>query len=320
MPLGCRRSTGSNRPPRWRINSLWWPTGASRFAIGLFLTTLSRRQRHQAAMANTNGGSGTLVMSDGTRSIALRRCGLLPMRPIGAVGTDNPCGALAAGRYSLLLAVGINVRPDVSWSRQATWDDVRTRLSPIGRVQSRAADPGRTIRRQIGRNGPLSMKMLRFALDGYAATIGQRFVASHADGSLSIAKGSDVGRQRIANLNRPSGQDGRRRMPHCRRPSFRKRRRSLSQRRQGGIPYQNGVCDLVTKASHRRITALHLRDRARPSFTRRFRPTTRVAHPGRAINLDAMSSLADAIARDFYGWKQKQYSATLPGARLITGR
>jgi len=52
------------QPPEWRINTLWWPTGAGRHAIGLFLA--SQSQLDQIVAATQSTAAKTLIIDDGT--------------------------------------------------------------------------------------------------------------------------------------------------------------------------------------------------------------------------------------------------------------
>lgn len=53
----------ARRPPRWKINTLWWPSGATRWAIGLFLCDAASLRRIVRRVSSTNG-LGTLAVRE----------------------------------------------------------------------------------------------------------------------------------------------------------------------------------------------------------------------------------------------------------------
>ncbi len=74
----------SRRPPEWRINTLWWPTGATRHSIGLFLAdTTSLEEINQAIKGK---GHATLELGeDGKSPKSFQQMYLLPPHPITSV-------------------------------------------------------------------------------------------------------------------------------------------------------------------------------------------------------------------------------------------
>ncbi len=300
--VGLPTFNWQRRPSRWRLNSLWFPTGASRFAIGLFMTTLHGATLIQEALeADAEDGSATLILNDGVRTLSLTMYAL-PMRPIGAIGTDNPVVLLPLvdRRYFWQFAkLG-----EMPLTQPITWSDVRTKITEDLGVTITAPDPTTEYLAPDWSEWARSYENAAIALDGYAATIGQRCVAllngtyklQKADDALAIVGSNLAAVKRIAGgecLTAPGL------VPANVAVAF--------QRRQGGIPYQSGFCDLISKPA------------TDYGFTLTG-PGTAVVHTtfqadyssrgSSADNNAAMNTLAGAIARDFYGWKQKQYSAT----------
>jgi hypothetical protein len=290
------------RPPRWRINSLWWPTGASRFSIGLFLTTLAGANAIKTAVGSN--GSGTLALNDGSRSISVTMY-LLPPRPIGAVGTDNPVVIipLVDQRYYWQFAHMGQSR----FSPSSAWADVRAAITANLGAAVSASDPA------AGYQAPDWSEWTRFyenaglALDAYAATVGQRLIAG-LDGTYFLqmsGNGFATCNTNLANLAAVAGgacltSPGS--VPSNLAVAF--------LRRQGGVPHQSGACDLVTKAASNYGFGASIPGTAVIHTTYQADYSQRQSQ---ADNSSSMDSLADAIAADFYRWKQNFYSATSPG-------
>lgn len=81
--VGLPRANWSMLPSRLKLNSLWWPTGASRFAVGLFLAgeeTLTKIKEELDA-----DGRAELVLEEAEedgQSITFKKMHLLPPRPL----------------------------------------------------------------------------------------------------------------------------------------------------------------------------------------------------------------------------------------------
>lgn len=288
-------------PPDWRVNTLWWPTGASRFAVGLFLATQSAVAKIRKKISSSGGG--TLAIGDGTRTIRPTMY-MLPPRPLGASATSNPvmllplvdrryfwqssqCGQMLVGpstawatiRGNIVAGLGVSVAasepsgyPAPDWSEWDRWHE----------------------------NAAL-------ALDGYAASVGQRFVAT-LSGSYSLQT-AESGAAAFAQNSATALAGGNHGSAVCAAPGS---VRIVFPKRQGGIVYQNGACETIVKyaqdygfsSSAPGEATIHTTYQADYS-----------ARSGSADNSSELDSLADSIARDYYGWLAKQYSLTLPGIR-----
>lgn len=288
-------------PPRWRLNSLWWPTGASRFAVGLFMTTLAKAAAIQTSIAGSS--AGTLVMKDGTRTLTATMYAL-PMLPVGAVATDNPVVLLPLvdRRYFWQTAKAgtFNIGPT------STWANVRDQI--VGGLGVSVLQP-----EPAGYEAPDWSEFDRWyenpalLMDGYAATVGQRFVAT-LSGEYALQQWDVAEPIAQANLDDAAMIAGGALLsvpaiaPGAVTVVFPKR--------QGGIVHQNGACEQIVLAA----TAYGF-DAAAPGNAT-IHSTYQAdfsLRGGTADNLANVTTLAGSIARDFYGWKKKQYSATLPG-------
>jgi hypothetical protein len=104
--VGLPKPNWAQFPPRMKINTLWWPTGATRWAVGLFLCG-------KAALAKIienldDKGFATLKLSDdgatGTAHTVSVQMALLPPRPLTATG--GPAGdALDDASYDRLFLI-----------------------------------------------------------------------------------------------------------------------------------------------------------------------------------------------------------------------
>jgi hypothetical protein len=311
--IGLPRPNWEQFPPRWRLNSLWWPTGASRFAVGLFMTTLDGANKIKARVGSDF--SGGLEISDGKNSLAFSMY-LLQPRPIGAVATDNP----------VVLIPLVDKRYFWQWSKMGqmfvnpttTWAQVSAKIvEGLG---------GATVERPTptGYENPDWSEWDRFhenaamGLDAYAASVGQRFVATYK-ANYKCQKPGDAAGDAKKNLDRFKKQyvaggellDMGVKVPEKLVVAF--------VQRQGGIVAQHGVCNTVTKfASDYGIT----KQRGGEKVIHTTAQADLSARLGSPSNSAAMSELANVIARDFYGWAKHHYSATVKGVAkdwVLTG-
>lgn len=57
------------RPPRWKINSLWWPTGAARHSIGLFLATDAELEAIQYLLKKSSSNTADLIIAENAEAV-----------------------------------------------------------------------------------------------------------------------------------------------------------------------------------------------------------------------------------------------------------
>lgn len=166
------------RPPRWKINTLWWPTGATRWAIGLFLCDAASLARI-LPVVKSGDGAATLRIQEfrggvpGT-SMTLNGMYLLPPRELNNTesGVNGFLLCLVDQRYfwqfkdTGLLEVG----DETEW--EDVYDDIATGMG-ITIVYDDVhpgyfrPDPEELTRRY--ENGAL-------LLDAVAHSVGQRIV------------------------------------------------------------------------------------------------------------------------------------------------
>jgi len=87
--VGLPTANWSHLPSRLKLNTLWWPTGASRFALGLFLVGDASLTEIRSALSST--GSATLALSEteeGGREISTDMF-MLPPRPAATVFDED---------------------------------------------------------------------------------------------------------------------------------------------------------------------------------------------------------------------------------------
>lgn len=302
-------------PPRWRINSLWWPTGASRFAIGLFLTNLTGANQIKQEIGSD--GSGMLVMAEGVgdneHKLELPMF-CLPPRPLGAVGESTD---------PLVLIPLVDRRYFWQWSQcgqmffspTSTWENVTAVI-----VEGLGAEV--TLPAPEGYDGPdwsgfnLDRENAALVLDGYAASVGQRFVAT-LDGSYQCQR---------ADVAAPLAQDNLDAATIVAGGEFVAVQAAVPgsvsvvfPRRQGGIVEMSGACHVINKSAADFGGSGNEPGRATIHTTFQADYSLRSENPS---NGAAMDTLATAIARDFYGWRQKQYSGSIAGLAsnwVVTG-
>lgn len=330
--VGLPRHNWTYQPPTYRINTLWWPcTGASRFAQGLFLTNQVNAALIQKALEDTDG-SATLIMGDSLGSLQLRMWAL-PMRPLGAIATSV---------FPLVLVPLVDRRYFWQWSRsgqmflgpESTWSTLINQIT--ANLGLTIVTPGATITSDMGETLAVPDPVIAgyktpdwsgfdlwhenaaMMLDAYAATVGERFVAPLLNGRYALRKAQDSvedgssisGDSTICQGNIDAAEitaGGEFLTVPAAAPG---KLTVVFPRRQGGFPYLNGVCD--TKSVNGPDTDAPGEVTIHTSFQADY--SARASQPDNQSQLD---SLAESIARDFFAWHEKQYSATIPGlARL----
>jgi hypothetical protein len=300
--VGLPRHNWTHQPPKYRVNTLWWPcTGASRFAVGLFLTNLVNAKAIQKALADTDG-SAQLNMSDSVGSLQLKMWAL-PMRPLGAIATSV---------FPLVLVPLVDRRYFWQWSKTealaltptSTWTDLIDKIKSALGVNIITPDA-----ETAGYDTPdwsgfsLWHENAAMMLDAYAATVGQRYVADINDThSLRKADEDDpICQDNLDNMEVSAGGE------FLTVPAAVPGKVTVVfPRRQGGIVYQGGACDTVSvdgpNTDAPGEVTIHTAFQADYS--------SRGSQPDNQSQLD---NLADSIARDYFAWHAKQYSGTILG-------
>ncbi len=162
------------RPPEWRINTLWWPTGATRNSIGLFLADDDSIEKIKKAVAERDGKATLEIGTDDDKPpVAFKSMYLLPPHKITAgekQGLWLIC--LVDGRYYWPLRSS----GDLVVSSNTTWPQLIQKLMGLlgvaGSADTPHADYGSPDPTELTRKYE-SVAML---LDSVAASIGMRVI------------------------------------------------------------------------------------------------------------------------------------------------
>lgn len=168
------------RPPRWKINTLWWPTGGTRYSIGLFLidasglaTIISRVSR-----TGSNAGLANLVIQEfqnGTAGATMTvPMYLLPPRELNSTetGRDGYLLCLVDRRYYW----GFKDSGLLEVNSETTWEEVYDHIAEAMEetILYDAIAPGYV------RPNPLEVtrryENAGMMLDAVAHSVGQRIV------------------------------------------------------------------------------------------------------------------------------------------------
>lgn len=203
-------------PPKPRINTLWWPTGASRWARGLFLADTERTEAIVAA-AKANDASfaySYLELTD-VRSGAAAPLGraripmyLLPPRPITATAGPGNCWLVPLvdqryfWQYKDAATLTIDDEPATTWA-----DVFQALASALGislTIDSNAYEGGgygtHPDRLELGR----TTENAAVLLDAVAWTVGHRIVV-RLDGGVESVNAATSTTRRTGNLTSAFG-------------------------------------------------------------------------------------------------------------------
>jgi hypothetical protein len=116
-------------PPPVRLNTLWWPTGATRWARGYFLATTSGRDVIVSQVANEKGASASLLGigdDENGNPLALKMY-MLPPRPMSCTkeGETLHLIPLVDERYFWQFAPAVNSGGDpITVTTSTTWQSL----------------------------------------------------------------------------------------------------------------------------------------------------------------------------------------------------
>jgi len=320
-PLGSlvrwngRRSQGPNGGietpkwpacPRWALNSLWWPTGASRFAIGLFLTDTTGLAKILGKL-ESSGGSAKLKLSDGRVNLETSMY-LLPPRPLSAQEFGN----------SFFLLPLVDERYLWRWKQtdtsfvfdeSATWSDVISAIGmEIGTVSFEAihASYVRPDPHELSRRAENAAVLL----DAVAESIGQRFVRQ-LDGTLEC-RTWDVF---TTTLNR--NERGKKLLPlagHALEkgvPGIRPAEVLVVFRKaKGSVPYADGDVHVVTESGAQYVSGSTVVG-GKVFYTTALADFS--SEGGSPDNAAAVNALASKIAADYYASLERPYDRSYGG-------
>lgn len=294
-------------PPPWRLNTLYWPTGATRYARGLFLVDRATRDRIVSKTVQSGKNTkATLGIGDDLSGkqgtpLAIDMFCLSP-RPVTCTNDDSDLWLLPLvdERYFWqFLDVGaISVTTSTSWA--TLFSTLATALGVTVTVASSAEsaylkpDPTEFTR-------PYDNAAL--LLDAAAASVGRRFVRQY-DGSCVVQSKSKADTALTANLAKPYQQ-------------------------LAGGQFSALAADMPAKVAvtFRKIkqyllrsdNQLYVKTTDAPSGTTTIAGKTLTIHCAAYAdyntsdalqNGSTLDQLAAQIATDFYGWNSKDYDYT----------
>ncbi len=210
----------SYEPPEWRINTLWWPTGATRHAIGLFLASGSQLDKINEELGSDTSeatNSATLVIQEGSEAATevSTTMTLLPAYKVTHpfVGKDtSPSDPTRPEDCWLLCLVDerylwkFKSIGDIAVDKDSTWTGT---FSAMGSGLGVSINHD-TVSADYGR--PDEVELLRkydnaaLLLEAVSASVGQRFVR-RTDGSL-LSMDADASKNRHetnAGIAEPTG-------------------------------------------------------------------------------------------------------------------
>lgn len=319
-------------PPRLVLNSLWWPTGASRWAIGLYFCTEQQLANIIVGGLDSSSRGQLILREDGgqNRTVNIRMT-LLPPRklndpPDGRAGYLLP---LVDDRYYWQFKDIGNFEVTESTS----WEDVLEQLKDELDLSSM---PYEAVATAYGK--PDQVELTRrhenaaVLLDAVAACIGQRVVRSIQTGivrlvdanksdlimqgnasgwppgvatGLGVGQFTEGGALLLAGGAPPQGAI---------RPHFPAQVKVVFSRYQGSDPQADGDVYTVTKEA-----GLYTSQATIEGTTKVFYDAAAADSPpggGTPLNLADLSTLADKIAEDYYSWLGKLYDVTYHGIRI----
>lgn len=338
-PLGCvspRRgllSWGGDRkgigqavanyaaPPPPRLNSLYWPTGATRWARGYFLATETQKNKIvEQAHSSTANAPLKLVWGDKDDKTPLEASlYLLPPRPVSAVGRNYDSAEalwilpLVDHRYwwQFKITDDLEIDDETSWAdlfeTLGTALGIAVSLPTAVNSAYLSPDPYEFTRR---------FENAAMMLDAAALSVGKRIVR-RIDGTVRAESVDDADSVLVANRKKNyrivAGRNGRASARNSDREkgyrpakvlvTFRKwRHYRLLQKGQVYTVEKDpsdtsAVVTGTQKVFHSTLVADYSSDTSPPA------------------NTSDMDALADKIASDYYSWFQRRYDATYNGAQ-----
>lgn len=301
-------------PPPPRLNSLYWPTGATRWARGYFLATGEAKERI-TQQAHSTGGNAPLVLrwgDESARTPLSASMWLLPPRPIARVSA----GALNEQLWLLPL---VDSRywwrernaEDLEISSSTTWADLFSTLgSALGisvalptAVDAAYLSPDTYEFTRRYENAALM-------LDAAALSVGKRIVRrldgtvraeSNATSEAVIAANVGKAYQLLAGGFYHDEAGYRPEKVIC---TFRKWRhyRVLQKGQVHTVEVEPEITTAVATSTNKVVHSTMFADYSLDS-------------PSPPANTSDLDALAEIIGEDFYGWLRSRYDATFAGAQ-----
>ncbi|MCP4540258.1 MAG: hypothetical protein GY832_24225 [Chloroflexi bacterium] len=305
--------------PRARLNSLWWPTGASRWAVGLFLVDSVRLDEIISAVGNGESAELDIRQSDTDQDIHPQMF-MLPPRQITPLdtGTQGWLLPLVDERYFWQFrdAGSMEIEDGQTWEQ--VFDELASQLSTAITYDSISSsyyspDPIELTRRY---------ESLSVLLDAVAACVGQRIVYTTGNQLQSQGHASSAGivksnletspssYNRLAGGKMDSGAVG------GLRPS---QVRVVFPRYELDAPQESGDVFAVTRAaSLYGVTATQEAGTVKTFFDTAGADFT--SDPTVPHNLATLQYLAGQVASDYYAGLSdySQFDLSFPGLKIWT--
>jgi hypothetical protein len=323
-------------PPAPKLNTLYWPSGASRWAWGLFLATKTQRDAVLAAVGAASGGidltasASSLILRDDENGVEVTAEGmhLLPPRPISVPGVSTVDESLwllpiVDDRYFWQwLDMGAIAAVD-ALDQTSTWADlwglIETGLTKAVTKDTISADYFKPDPREFTRE----FQNIGMLMDAAAASVGHRIVRK-LDGSI-LSIGAETAAAALAINTAAGGLAG----------SFRliaggdfsdvapwsicpEKVAVVCPRYDLGRP----DCDGAVYATEVTATSLGVSS-YRTALVKVFFSTAFADYLGDVTaatpdNTADLTTLATQIATDYYAWIAKQFDYTFAGLKSWT--
>lgn len=319
-------------PPAPKLNTLYWPTGAARWAWGLFLATATQVNQIFAAIAPSSGGVtfresyGNLVLADDESGDTITAAGmhLLPPRPISVpeISDDESLWLLPIvdERYFWQWINLGSIATADTLDETSTWTDLWTLIqAALGTAITKdtiSADYFQPDPREFTRE----FQNIALLMDAAAASVGQRIVRQ-LDGSVE-SLGSDNAATALAGNVSGGGESGIYRLiaggdfsnvaPWSIRPE---KVKVVFPRYDLGRP----DCDGAVYAESVNATTIG-ETTYRSNLVKTFFNTAFADYGGDVTasspdNTADLATLATKIARDYFAWLAKQFDYTFAGVK-----
>jgi hypothetical protein len=329
--VGLPRANWSVLPSQMKLNTLWWPTGASRFALGLFLAgddTLTKIKEE----LDTDGKAELVLkeVEDEGQSITFKKMYLLPPRPLTTPSDDKQPRLfilpIVDQRYFWQFQDAGDFSPECGYGGD-TWEDLLLSLGGSLAGQFSVDAPGE------GFQNPDQVELTRryesapALLDALAWCVGQRIVA-YPSGSIHSQSASYAKDRVIYNLNSSSpyhrsvlsgGLSGKKdpgEEPWYEQPRRPEKVRVVFPKYLGGAPQPDGDVYKIDVEGSDYIsdTSTLVTDRIKTFYDTAMAEFDEGGST--PDNVSVLTTLAKAIAESYYAWLEVEtYDLSFPGLK-----
>lgn len=299
--------------PRLQLNTLYWPTGASRWAYGVFLCDGATKNKIVADAHDSNTNALTFKFGDTEQQQLETEMYLLPPRPVAVLDSQGDSDLwllpLVDDRYWWqFLSTGNTLE---AADGTYLWDDVFSALNGIGPTFTHddvaaaylRPDPTEITRRYDS---------LAVVMDAAALSVGQRFVR-WLDGTVKAVNAETADEQLVDNQELEgdpiAGGDMQTQAGNAPAEVTVAYRKSRDHH-----PYCDGEIYILTEAAPEDIRALRASSKHIVHSTA-FADYTDNYYQESPNNGTALETLKDKIAADYYDWLGLRFDHTFQGVR-----